>query len=126
VATITGASFNQCVGDLGAASGCTLTATGTNFPWRATALTTTNIQIHGLDIDIRFETAPGGATCNQNGVQARLTGTVSGVVFTPGAAGSRRLDFAGATGVTAHLSGLTLPAAFRGSAVGTGLLNVLD
>jgi hypothetical protein len=126
VATVTGASFNQCVGDLGGANGCTATATGTGFPWRATAVATNNIQIHGVDIDVLFEGAAG--VCNQNGLQVRLTGTVSGGVFTPGAAGStRRIDLAGATGLVAHIPGVgTLPAAARGSVTATGLLNVFD
>jgi hypothetical protein len=29
------------------------------LPWPVTALTTTNIQIHGIDIDLNIETRPG-------------------------------------------------------------------
>ncbi len=131
VATITGASFASCFGDLGAAAGCTATAVGTNFPWRATAVATNNIQIHGVDIDVQFETIPGTnpTHCARNGVSLRLTGTVSGGVFTPGAAGStRRIDLGGATGLVAHVPGVGggIPAVPRGSVTATGLLNVLD
>jgi hypothetical protein len=127
VATITGASFNQCAGDLGAGNGCVITATGTNFPWRATPVATNNIQIHGVDIDLLFE-GPAGV-CNQNGLQIRWTGTVAGGVFTPGASGStRRIDLGGATGLVAHIPalGASLPVVPRGSFTATGLLNVLD
>jgi hypothetical protein len=94
-----------------------------------TAPTTNNIQIHGVDIDVRMENPPGINTCNQVDSQLRLTGTLSGAIFTPGAAGStRRFDFAGATGLSAHIPILGVPvtAVPRGSSAATGLLNVFD
>ena len=127
VATITSASFANCRGDIGNTIGCTQTAVGTNFPWRVTALTTTNIQIHGVDIDIYFETTPGTLNeCSRTGIQLRLTGTASGVIFTPGPVGSRRFDFNGATGLVGHLPGVgTVPLVPHGSGLATGLLNVV-
>jgi hypothetical protein len=126
VATITAASFANCHGDLGPSVGCTTTATGTNFPWRLTPTDTTRIEIHGVDIDVHFETTPGTlGECGQTGLNIRLTGTVV-VSFTPGAAGSRIIDFNGGLGLVAHLPGIgSLPAATRGQAVPTGLLNVV-
>jgi hypothetical protein len=128
VATITGGSFANCHGDLGASVGCTTTATGTNFPWRVTVPDTTDIIIHGVDIDVYFETTPGTlGECGQTGLQTRLTGAVT-ASFTPGAAGNRTFDFtSGVAGAfRAHLSvGLTVNAFARGRAVATGLLNVV-
>ena len=59
VATITGASFQNCHGDVGSFVGCTLTWVSTGLPWRMTPVTTTDVIIHGIDIDVSFETTPG-------------------------------------------------------------------
>jgi hypothetical protein len=129
VATITGASFANCHGDAGLSVGCTTTATGTNFPWRATAVNTTNIQIHDINIDVFFEQTPGTlGECANNGLNLRLTGTVI-ASFTPGAAGSRTFDFTGNPGgsfFTTIPPATVLPALARGTALATGLLNVLN
>ncbi len=129
VATITGASFANCHGDLGSGAGCTLTTTVTNLPWRATPVTTNDIIIHGVDIDVSFEQTPGTlGECAQNGLNMRLTGSVT-ASFTPGAVGSRRFDFgAGPMGAfITHIPGVgSLPAVPRGQATATGLLNVVD
>jgi hypothetical protein len=126
VATITGASFANCHGDIGLSVGCTPTATGTNFPWRVTPVDTTRIEIHGFDIDVYFVTTPGTLNeCAGPGLSMQLTGTVV-ASFTPSAAGSRRFDFNGGTGLFAHIPTVsTGPAFARGSASTTGLLNVL-
>ena len=126
VATITGASFANCHSNLGAGVGCTTTATGTNFPWRLTPTDTTRIEIHGVDIDVYFETTPGNpGGCAQTGLNLRLTGTLI-ASFTPGP--PRVFDFNGASGLSAHIgppSNVTLAMSTRGQATTTGLLNVL-
>jgi hypothetical protein len=110
------------MGDFAAGIGCTTTATGTNFPWRVTPIDTTRIEIHGVNIDVNFETTPGTLNeCAVNGLNIQLTGTVT-VSYTPV---GRVFDFNGATGLSAHGLGSTAPAAARGSATATGLLNVL-
>ena len=123
VATVTNVSINNCHGDVGSGIGCTLTTTVTGTPWRATALDTTNVQIHGLDLDIYFETTPGTlGECANTGLQMRATGTAT-ASFTPG---GKIADFLGATGLTVHIPGVgSLPAVGRGSASATGLLNIL-
>ncbi len=130
VLTITSASFKNCHGTVGAAAGCTATVAGTGFPWRATAIDTSNIQIHGVNIDARFETTPpaGSATCAVNGVDVRLTGTLAPA---PGSLQTvwhhQRLTVTAASGVTAHTLGSGgLPATVTATIVATGLLNVLD
>ena len=78
---------------------CTLTWTPTRFPWTATAVTTSNIQIHGVHIDLRFEQPPGLNTCvNVNGANLTLTGTITNVRYL----GPGRLDLDGAHGLVSH------------------------
>jgi hypothetical protein len=122
-ATITGASFANCHANVGLSVGCTTTATGTNFPWQLTPTNTTRIEIHGLDIDVSFETTPGTLDeCAYTGTNIQLTGTVI-ASFTPGP--PRTFDFNGATGLFTHIPGVnaTFPTATTGSATPTGLLN---
>jgi hypothetical protein len=80
--TITNATFRNC-NMLGSTLGeCTSTWTSTNLPWTATAITTSTVQIHGVDIDWRLEDIPGnpGSCTPFAGVRNyRLTGTVTGL-----------------------------------------------
>ncbi len=127
LATIAGVSFANCHGNVGNGIGCTTTATGTHFPWRMTPNDTTRIAIHGLEIDVSFETTPGTlGECAYTGTNIRLTGTMV-ASFTPGAPGARTFDFGGATGLLAHVpdAGVTFLAEAEGSGTATGLLNVL-
>jgi adhesin HecA-like repeat protein len=105
VLTITGGRLDNCRGT-GIAAGCTVTATGTKFPWTATAPTTASIQIHGIHVDVRYETAPGGATpCNAllHNQNVTWTGTLTGGVFDPSAIGTnRRITFVNASGIVSH------------------------
>jgi hypothetical protein len=124
VATITNASFGpNCMGDVGGSLGCTVTWVGTNFPWRATGIDTTRIEIHGIEIDINFETTPSTLNeCPNNGLKIRLTGTLT-ASYTPAA---HTFDFNGATGLVSHFPGVpNVATTLRGSATPTGLLNVL-
>ena len=130
---LTSASFQNCSGTL-MATGCTVTATGTSFPWTVTAPTTTSIEIHGVRIDVRYETKPpaGGTGCALNGVTTILTGTLTGGVWDPSGTGAdRRLTFNGAAGLTDHLLHPGMP--FSGPARVTGTfrdttetLNLID
>jgi hypothetical protein len=130
VLTITGASFNRCHSFGGPFVGCTITATGTKFPWRATALSTTDIRIHDVHIDLRFETTPpaGSTPCNAIGNQLTVTGTL-GVGFgtqTVWDPSIKTVTFTNTTGLTAHFLGVIGNLAFvlNGSAVATGSLNI--
>jgi hypothetical protein len=99
VITITSATFNNCTGT-GAGAGCFVTAHGTNFHWTATGITTSNVQIHGIDIDNSFS----GASCPAlvNGSSARLTGTLTGGRWTGNAAGQHSITLAASHGLVAH------------------------
>jgi hypothetical protein len=83
---------------------CTATSKGTNFPWTATATSTTNIQIHGISVDILFENTPGNpTTCPALGAKALLTGTLTGGSWNPA---TNEAFLVNETGVTAHFLGL--------------------
>jgi hypothetical protein len=131
VVEITGTVFRNCSGG-GGFTGCTVTSTGANFPWTATARTTTDIQIHRVDVSVVFDTKPGGApgSCAQEGFTIRVTGTLTSGSFDPSAtAANRRITYTSATGLTAHLlnTGLFAEAPVTGTFRDTtATLNVLD
>jgi hypothetical protein len=128
--TIDGMTFTNCRGT-SVATGCTATITGTNFPWSATALTTTSITIHGFHLDLRFETAPGGAACNSlvHNQNFNLTGNLTGGVADPSSIGAnRRITFTNASGLVSH-SALAngAPTLVNGTfSDPAGTLNILD
>jgi hypothetical protein len=124
---ITGASFRAC-GGLQGGAGCLVTTTGTRFPWTVTAPTTTNIQIHGIHIDARFENN-GGFACPVAGLTFTVTGTLSGGTWDPSATGaSRRITLNQETGTTSHTSvGSPIPTEIGGTFRDTaGTLNLFD
>ena len=100
---ITAGSFNGCTWSGASVGNCTMTWTPTGFPWTATAVTTSNLQIHNIDIDVTFENAPGtGASCFGffPGAKATFTGTLTGGNWTGG--GQHSLDFNSSTGLLWH------------------------
>jgi hypothetical protein len=112
---VTGGALNNCT--VGGAGGhCTATATPTRFPWTITGPTVNNVQIHGIQIDVRFETLPGGSppACSLNNQTATVTGTVTlGTWFDP----FHEVFYTGAPGLTMHsamgLSTVTLTSTIR-------------
>lgn len=126
---ITNGSFQNCRGlPGGVTENCTVTVTGTRFPWTMTAPTTTNIQIHGIDADLTFEHPPGANSCNTGGLRTTWTGTLTGGSWDPSAVGAdRRITFATNTGTAFDNSGLFGPLTVSGSLRDTtGTLNLLD
>jgi hypothetical protein len=108
VLTITSGRFNNCTGTFAAAN-CVATPRFTGH-WSATAISTTNIQIHDVIVDVLFE---GGANCVANGATAVLTGTISGgAVWQPAANDAL---FSNATGLTAHFPGLSSSTTVNGT-----------
>ncbi len=95
-------SFTGCTATGGAATvgKCTATATPTNFPWTATAVTTSNIQIHGVNVDVTFENHPGSSACIAAGLKLQITGTLTGARWDGNTAHSINLN--GADGLVAH------------------------
>jgi len=98
VIEITGASFTGCDA-AGAIGTCTATSSGTNFPWTATARTTSDIQIHGVNINTFFE----GAACGVPSQTVRITGTITTARWLGNA--SHNIELAGAHGLTFHFLG---------------------
>ncbi|HEX5923846.1 MAG TPA: hypothetical protein VFY45_08440 [Baekduia sp.] len=105
VLRINSVTFANCSGT-GIGVGCTVTPTGTNFPWTATAVSTTNIQIHDIRVALRYETKPGGAThCDSavHNTNATWTGTLTGGSWEPSStAPNRVLRFTSAPGTVFH------------------------
>jgi hypothetical protein len=100
--TITAASFTNCMG-AGAATPCTLTIQATGLPWPMTATATTNVQIHGVNVDMRFENTPGSAgACPILGAKTLLTGTLTGGSWNPA---NNTVNLGSATGLTTHFLG---------------------
>ena len=129
VLTVNSVAFRNCMGTFAAAN-CTKTMTPTGLPWTATAVLTTNIQIHDVDLDVLFANTPGaGSACALLGTSMRLTGTLTGGVWDPSATGaSRRITFNHAHGLTGHSAALgSAPwyptGSFRDT---TGTLDVFD
>jgi hypothetical protein len=74
---VTSARFNDCMA-WGFEGNCTVTPTGQNFPWTATATATTNVQIHGVNVNLAFENTPGNPTTCAFPTSVALTGTLAG------------------------------------------------
>lgn len=96
----TGTFGGLCTASGAAIGDCTITTQATGFPWRATAVSTSNIQIHGIDIDYTFENSPGGF-CNLAGTKTTITGTLTGGRWT-GNTSDPRIDFSNAEGLVTH------------------------
>jgi hypothetical protein len=110
------ASFNGCTLSAGAIIGqCTATAGPTNLPWTATAVSTSNVQIRGVNIDVFLENRPGGAACAGAGATIRITGTLAGGEWTGNGANQHEVLLTTGTGARAA-SGLV-----SHSALGAGL-----
>jgi hypothetical protein len=89
--TATGAAIGSCIAD----------AVAQKLPWTATAVSTSNIQIHGIHITVGLtQTSP--AACNAVGASFTITGTVSGGVWNNAA---RHLTLNNAPGLTSHVVG---------------------
>jgi hypothetical protein len=96
---ITAGSFSGCT-LAGAATGtCTATSTATSLPWTATAVSTSNIQIHGVNINVFLENHPGSTACGATGITIRVSGTLSGGRWTGNGAGQHSVNVVGGTGL---------------------------
>ncbi len=100
---IDSATFAGCTATGSAASFglCTVTTASTNLPWTATAVSTSNIQIHGVNIDVTYENHPGSTACVGAGLKLRLTGTLTGMRW-HGNGATRTIELNGADGLVSH------------------------
>jgi hypothetical protein len=100
-AEITAASFAGCTVNGPATGLCTATSTATGLPWTATAVTTSNIQIHSVDIDVGLENHPGSTTCGAAGLSIRVTGTLTNGEWTGNGANQHEITLTPGTGARA-------------------------
>jgi hypothetical protein len=99
---VTSAAFRDCTTSGAAIGDCRTTSVATNLPWTATAVTTSNIQIHGIRIDVFLEDLPTGNTCGADGLSILVTGTTSLGRWTGNAAGQHAMDLNGGPGLASH------------------------
>jgi hypothetical protein len=105
---ITSARFRDCMGTFGEVN-CTVTPTGQNFPWTATATSTTDVQIHGVDVSVVFENTPGNPNACALATTVRVTGTLTGGSWAPGATiAGNELFFQHDDGLTVHTTAPTI------------------
>jgi hypothetical protein len=98
--TVTGAAFRNCTGRGPAISDCTLTLVGTAPDWTATGITTSNVQIDNVRIDMTFENKPGSSSCvSLNNQSLVVTGTLTGGTWN---AAQHEVVFNNAEGIVYH------------------------
>ena len=107
VLTVTAATFSGCMG-LGTTGGqCTTTPVAGGLPWTATGLSTTNIQIHNINVTVTYANTPGNPTaCPIAGVPVTVTGTLASPGHTHWDALAHQVTLFNATGVVAHSAAL--------------------
>lgn len=113
--SVSAGSFGGLCTASGAGIGdCTVTTASTGFNWRVTAVSTSNIQIHNIDIDLTFENTPVANSCAINGAKLTITGTLTGGQWT-GNSAHPRIDFDNDAGLVSHSAlGNGVPVAARG------------
>jgi hypothetical protein len=103
VLTVTATTFSGCMG-IGAAVNCTVTERGTGFPWVASGVSTTNIQIGNFHVTLIYENTPGNATaCSLPGDQT-VFGTLASPNRTHWDSIAHQLTFLAATGLQFNTS----------------------
>jgi hypothetical protein len=116
--TITDLGFPEDCHGTDNAAGCTVTAKATKLHWTMTAPSTDNIMIHGIHIDLRFETRPpaGDHNCTVlDGASFTITGTLRGGIWDTQ---EHELTFRkpSATGLTVHSAlGNNIPVTVSGT-----------
>ena len=93
-----------------------MTVQGTRFPWTATPVTTSNIQIHGILIVAQLhQSSLGTCPLQVTGFGYGLTGTLSGGAWTGNGAGQHEIILDNETGLISD-SGLgSTPVTTRGT-----------
>jgi hypothetical protein len=105
---ITAAVFRNCMGT-GVEANCTVTPTATGLPWTATATSTTNVQIHSVNVTVQFENTPGNPVACAAGTSTSVTGTLTGGSWAPGATiAGNELFFQHDDGLTSHTTAPTI------------------
>jgi hypothetical protein len=107
--TITAATFSNCTGQGALGTSCGATAAPTGLPWSATGVTTNNVQIHAVDIDVAFTGA-----CALANTSSRVTGTLTSGTWTGNGAGQHSVNLNTGAGLSAHTALGTFPITITG------------
>jgi hypothetical protein len=91
---VTSVVFTGCVGLGSSVDRCSVTLSTTGLPWTVTP-STSNVQIHGVNIDLTYGPLP----CQVPGGRVTVTGTLNAGTFSNAAHDFR---FTGGTGLSAH------------------------
>jgi hypothetical protein len=97
----------------------TATATPTPTPdWNVTGITTSDVRINSVDVDITFENHPGSSSCvNVPHQPVTLTGILGGGQWTGNGANQHEVIFANDEGIFSHgptgTSTVTVSGTFR-------------
>lgn len=104
---------------------CTVDRVATRLPWTATALSTNNIQIHGVHIDVTYtQSSVGNCPAALVGTVFTVTGTLSGGTYNNT---ERALILSNTEGLTTHsLLGNNLPLTWRGTFRDTSQSLIVD
>jgi hypothetical protein len=103
--------------------GTTATAIAASLPWTATAVGSTNVQIHGIQITVQFDAHPTG-TCNIIGADLVITGTINSNSVWDNT--GRRLTLNGAEGLTSDSAAGNFPVTATGTFIDAQQTLILD
>jgi hypothetical protein len=116
--TVTSASFRRCTASGPGIGHCTATPVATPNPspdWALTGISTSNVQIHNVRLNVRFENPPTAASCvNVNGASITVTGALNGGVWN---AAQHEIVITNAEGLVSHsaATGNNIPVTTRGT-----------
>jgi hypothetical protein len=119
--TVTSATFRACTATGAGIGTCTLTVTATPTAtpdWNVTGITTSDVRINSVDVDITFENHPGSSSCvNVLHQPVTLTGILGGGQWTGNGANQHEVIFLNDEGISSHgptgTSALTISGTFR-------------
>jgi hypothetical protein len=118
--TVTSATFRACTATGPNIGTCTVTANTTphSIDWNVTGVTTSDVRINSVHVDVTFENPVGQTDCtNVNGASITITGTLTGGRWTGNGANQHEVNFTNAEGLSSHgptgTSTLTINGTFR-------------
>jgi hypothetical protein len=104
--TVTSATFRACTATGPNVGTCTVTANTTPhaIDWNVTGITTSDVRINSVHVDVSFENHPGSSSCNGliAGQSVTITGTLGGGQWTGNGANQHEVIYANDEGLSAH------------------------
>jgi hypothetical protein len=127
---VTSVAFRRCTAFGPGIGTCTATSVATPSPnpgWAVTGVSTSNVQIDNVNVDVRFENPPGQTDCtNVNGASIVITGNLTGGAWN---AAQHEVVYTNAEGLVSHSAvtgnntNVTIRATFRDTAQSLTLLS---